>query len=142
MQSLNCKLGEHAIVRVKTNSFRVEPSARRPARYRGCAKTRIQPRVYRLLRFVLVRVIWWIILFGRVKRTIHEITRTNTNKNTQGNRVLSQPLPLAVVSPMLLDADSIRAFEAKPGVSKLCKFNFSICNLQFLTPLRNRMFIS
>jgi hypothetical protein len=30
--------------------------------------------------FVLVRVISWITLFLRVERTIHEITRTNTNK--------------------------------------------------------------
>jgi hypothetical protein len=40
--------------------------------------------IYRLMHFVLVRVISWIILFGRVKRTIHEITRTNTNKKRRG----------------------------------------------------------
>jgi hypothetical protein len=60
--------------------------------FRGCVKTRTRPLVYTLVRFVLVRVISWIILFGRVKRTIHEITRTNTNKNTKENRVLTQPL--------------------------------------------------
>jgi hypothetical protein len=36
-----------------------------------------------LLRFVLVRVISWIVLFTPAKRMIHEITRTNTNK-TEG----------------------------------------------------------
>jgi hypothetical protein len=47
--------------------------------------------IHTLLRFVLVRVISWIILPGRIKRTIHKITRTNTNKTTEGNRVLTQP---------------------------------------------------
>jgi hypothetical protein len=51
---------------------------------------------YTLLRFVLVRVNSWIILFGRVKRTIHEITRTNTegklfSKRLSGWKLWSAP---------------------------------------------------
>ena len=52
---------------------------------RECVKTRIPLRVL----FVLVRVISWIVPFTSPKRTIHEITRTNTKRsNAQIRRQL------------------------------------------------------
>jgi 5-dehydro-4-deoxyglucarate dehydratase len=66
---------------------------------------------------VLVRVISWIILFGRVKRTIHEITRTNTNKlinNSSSWQVTMDPLELRS------KLSGVIAFPITPFTRDLC----------------------
>jgi hypothetical protein len=40
------------------------------------------------MRFVLVRVISWIVLWPRNKGTVHEITRTNTKQDTKGTELI------------------------------------------------------
>jgi hypothetical protein len=61
-----------------------------PARGRDCAKLELDVLIYALLRFVLVRVISWIVLFGRVKGAIHESTRTNTKPGHEEELSLTQ----------------------------------------------------